>query len=57
MAIYKLFPSSDASIYSGYPAIEARDWRKQAVLTRKLPDILERLKSLEKKIEKILFIF
>jgi UDP-3-O-[3-hydroxymyristoyl] glucosamine N-acyltransferase len=38
-------------VYAGFPAVEVRDWRKQAVGIRNLPNILERLKALEKKLD------
>ena len=39
--------------YSGYPAGPHAEWRKQMVALRKLPEVLKRLRELEKELSKI----
>lgn len=41
-----------AKMISGFPAIDHKDFKKQSVLNRKLPELLKRVKNLEKAINK-----
>jgi UDP-3-O-[3-hydroxymyristoyl] glucosamine N-acyltransferase len=40
----------DKDTYIGFPAIPAREWRRQAVTLRKLPELEKRLRALEAKL-------
>ena len=49
-------PSSigPGTIVSGYPAIENRAWLKASAVFAKLPELLRRLRELERKVESLL---
>lgn len=42
---------ADGTMVGGYPAIELRLWRRVAAATRQLPDLLRRLRRLERNLE------
>ncbi len=40
--------------YGGFPALPVDEWYKQQAIIKRLPDLLERIKMLEKKLEEVL---
>jgi UDP-3-O-[3-hydroxymyristoyl] glucosamine N-acyltransferase len=42
------------AIVSGYPAIENRSWLKSSAVFAKLPELLRRVRALERRIEELL---
>jgi len=41
------------SLYSGYPAVENREWLKTMAALNRLPDLQKRVRELEAEIEKL----
>ena len=43
----------DGAMVAGYPAIDAREWRRSSAVFRRLPDLKKRIEALEARLEEI----
>jgi len=46
-------PIEKSGEYHGFPAIPARQWRKETVSQKRLPDLIKQVQSLQKRIEEL----